>query len=250
MPPRNDLDWTEDEHILALDLYFRIPYSTLSSKHPSVIELSDLLNRLPIHSQALRGVKFRNPNGVYMKLGNFLRHDPSDKRKGLSRGAKGEELVWNLYAGNLPELREIANAIRTTGERQIHARLTQPLDEGEETFPEGRLLTREHKTRERNRQLVQRKKKAVLQLNGSLECEVCRFDFFKTYGKLRTTGRKPTGSRTRKMRTCGWKFGWIREPRLSPIPATTLTLLASGTSSRNPSATTRSLPAQRLRSSQ
>ena len=119
-----------------------------------------------------------------MKLCNFLRLDPSYKGKGLSRGAKGEELVWNLYANNRSELRKIAEAIRVTGERQIQERLTQPLDEGEETFPEGRLLTREHKTRERNRQLVERKKKAILNLNGSLECEVCSFDFFKTYGEL------------------------------------------------------------------
>ena len=187
MPPRNDLDWTQDEHILALDLYFRIPYSTLSSKHPSIVELSDLLNRIPIHPQALRGEKFRNPNGVYMKLGNFLRLDPSYKGKGLSRGAKGEEVVWNLYANNHPELRKIAEAIRDTGERQIHARLTQPLDQvedEEEVFPEGRLLTREHKIRERNRQLVERKKKATLEEKGSLACEVCTFDFLKAFGEI------------------------------------------------------------------
>jgi 5-methylcytosine-specific restriction protein A len=184
MAARNDLDWTEDEHLLALDLYFRFNPLTINKKHASVVELSDLLNRLPIHPQALRGEKFRNPDGVYMKLCNFLRLDPSYAGKGLSRGAKGEEVVWNLYSGNRSDLREIADAIRVTGERQIQVRLTQPLDEDEETFPEGRLLTREHKTRERNRQLVERKKKAILKLNGTLECEVCCFDFFKTYGEL------------------------------------------------------------------
>jgi 5-methylcytosine-specific restriction enzyme A len=74
-----------------------------------------------------------------MNLCNFLRLDPSYAGKGLSRGAKGEEVVWNLYAANRSELRQIADAIRVAGERQIRARLTQPLDENEETFPEGRL---------------------------------------------------------------------------------------------------------------
>jgi 5-methylcytosine-specific restriction protein A len=85
MAGRNELDWTEDEHILALDLCFRSPPSTIGKKHASVVELSDLLNRLPIHPQALRGEKFRNPDGVYMKLCNFLRLDPSYAGKGPSR---------------------------------------------------------------------------------------------------------------------------------------------------------------------
>jgi 5-methylcytosine-specific restriction protein A len=176
--------WTQDEHILALDLYFRFNPSKIGKKHASVVELSDLLNRLPIHPQALRGETFRNPDSVYMKLCNFLRLDPSYKGKGLSAGSKGEEVVWNMYAGNRSELTKIAEAIRASGERQISTLLTQPLDEDEEAFPEGRVLTREHRTRERNRQLVERKKKAVLLAKGNLECEVCEFDFFSTYGEL------------------------------------------------------------------
>jgi predicted HNH restriction endonuclease len=118
------------------------------------------------------------------RLAAWPAHNGGEKSPGLSRGAKGEEVVWNLYAGNRSELRQIADAIRVAGERQIRARLTQPLDENEETFPEGRLLTREHKTRELNRQLAERKKKAVLKLNGTLGCEACSVDFFETYGEL------------------------------------------------------------------
>jgi hypothetical protein len=111
MASRNDLDWTEDEHLLALDLYFRFNPLTINKKHASVVELSDLLNRLPIHPQALRGEKFRNPDGVYMKLCNFLRLDPSYAGKGLSRGAKGEEVVWNRYAGRVSN--EIVHEVDT-----------------------------------------------------------------------------------------------------------------------------------------
>jgi 5-methylcytosine-specific restriction protein A len=159
--------WTQDEHILALDLYFRFSPSKMDEKHSSVVELSDLLNLLPIHPQALRAANFRNPNSVYMKLCNFLRLDPSYEGEGLSAGSKGEEVVWNMYAGNRPELTKIVEAIKASGKRQISLRLTQPLDDDDEAFPEGRVLTREHQTRERNRQLVERKKKAVLLANGN-----------------------------------------------------------------------------------
>jgi 5-methylcytosine-specific restriction enzyme A len=56
------------------------------------------------------------------------------------------------------------------------------LAEGEDDAPEGRLLTRQHVYRERNRKLVQRKKQQVLRDRGKLECEACGFDFARAYG--------------------------------------------------------------------
>ena len=76
-------DWTRDELILALDLYTREPSARGSKNHPGVIELSHLLNRLPLHPQSEREEYFRNPNGVGMKLSNFLRFDP-DRGGGLA----------------------------------------------------------------------------------------------------------------------------------------------------------------------
>ena len=57
------------------------------------MELSEVLNRLPIHSVRPDQHRFRNANGVYMKLCNFLRFDPSYTGKGLSRGGADEETV-------------------------------------------------------------------------------------------------------------------------------------------------------------
>lgn len=54
----------------------------------------------------------------------------------------------------------------------------------DEEFPEGKELTRIHKSKERNPKVVQRKKKKVLSTNGKLACEVCGFDFAKIYGQL------------------------------------------------------------------
>ncbi len=48
---------------------------------------------------------------------------------------------------------------------------------------EGNLLAKSHIVRERNRKLVQKKKKSVLQKTGRLVCEACGFDFAEKYGK-------------------------------------------------------------------
>ena len=48
-PPR----WHRDEIILALDLYRTIEPREMDNKNPKVIELSELLNRLPIHKERM-----------------------------------------------------------------------------------------------------------------------------------------------------------------------------------------------------
>ena len=68
--------WSRDELILALELFFQEPRARGSATHPRVIELSEILNLLPLHPRDEREKHFRNPNGVGMKLSNFLRFDP------------------------------------------------------------------------------------------------------------------------------------------------------------------------------
>jgi 5-methylcytosine-specific restriction protein A len=57
-------NWTRDELILALDLYFREPSARGSKTQPGVLELSYILIRLPIHNVDKLEEDFRNPNGV------------------------------------------------------------------------------------------------------------------------------------------------------------------------------------------
>ncbi|WP_044233582.1 HNH endonuclease [Haliscomenobacter hydrossis] len=49
---------------------------------------------------------------------------------------------------------------------------------------EGKLVLRIHKTRERDYNLVDRKKQQFFLENGALFCEICGFDFEKIYGEL------------------------------------------------------------------
>ncbi len=184
--PRNP-NWTRDELILALDLYCRVNPLHTDEKHPDIVALSQLLNRLPIHPRVDKQEEFRNPNGVYMKLCNFLRLDPDYHGKGLESGSKLEELVWQEFASDRDRLAQTAQAIRNS-----YLSLAVPTNEQEadelvgedEEFPEGRVLTRVHRQRERNASLVAKKKARVLQSTGKLACEVCAFDFAQFYGDL------------------------------------------------------------------
>ncbi len=173
--------WTREELILALDLYLRRWANGIDVSDQEVRELSHLLNELPLHRDRPDAGKFRNPNGVYMKLGNFARVDPNYAGKGLSRGNHLEKVVWDELANDPARLRDTAQAIRDLAWSAPRT----PLDFEEESAAqaiEGKLLFREHQYRERSASLVKHKKQQVFRTLGRLACEVCGFDFHGQYG--------------------------------------------------------------------
>ena len=172
--------WTKDEHLLALDLYFRAGRKWLPPEHDDVISLSDLLNSLPFHASTTRDEKFRNPVGVSMKLGNFLSVDPQYEGEGLKRGSKLEQEVWDIYSDDFDELSKVSEAIKNN----LGSVLSTLEQDDDMEFKEGKILTRVHQVRERNPSVVRKKKKEVLDKKGKLECEACGFDFFSVYGDL------------------------------------------------------------------
>ena len=177
--------WSRDELILALDLYFKVNPARSSEKSPEIIELSELLNSLPIHNTKEAQANFRNPTGVYMKLCNFLRFDPNYQGKGLEAGSKLDELVWNEFAENPDFLQRTAAAIRSNyPSLPISGASDEANPSFDDEFSEGKILTRVHKIKERNPTFVRRKKNSVLRKNGSLICEVCGFDFEEYYGDI------------------------------------------------------------------
>jgi predicted HNH restriction endonuclease len=103
--------WTREELILALDLYFRCPPLKTNKDNPEIIALSDLLNSLTIHPQKVEYKKFRNPNGVYMKLCNFLRFEVGYSGVGLKAGGKLEEEIWNEFSSFKSELKNAVQVI-------------------------------------------------------------------------------------------------------------------------------------------
>lgn len=176
-------DWTRDELILALELYFREPSARGNKTHPGCVELSQTLNALPIHKGKSHETTFRNHNGVGMKLSNFLKYDPLYKGKGLQSGSRLEEEVWNSFASNHEKLSEVASAIKAgIAEIKNPDGTIQEFDDSDDEAEEGNLLIVLHKRRERDSSFARKKKNHTLQSFGHLACEVCGFDFRSVFG--------------------------------------------------------------------
>lgn len=182
--------WTQDELILALEFYLTHKDRLPDQASKAISTLSRDINRLGELLGKSGGETFRNANGVYMKLMNFRRLDPgytASGKVGLSRGAKGEEVVWAEFAADSEHLRRAAAAIRAAMNQELPdgSRLAAK-DSWEPGFteaPEGRLLTCMHRRRERSRKLVEAKKKAFIAAHGRLFCEACAFDYQQHYGE-------------------------------------------------------------------
>ncbi|MFI2741258.1 hypothetical protein ACG2LH_00850 [Zhouia sp. PK063] len=106
--------WQRDEIILALDLYFKTEPGQIHAKNPEIIKLSEILNKLPIHEEIPNQVKFRNPNGVGLKLSNFLAIDPNYKGKGMESYSKLDKEVFEEFENNKVELASIVSKIKKT----------------------------------------------------------------------------------------------------------------------------------------
>ena len=177
--------WARDEIILATEIYLSNDGQVLGPAHPDVLELSDLVNQLPIHAQALRHEQFRNPNSVGLKLSNIRFRDP-DRPGGSPHGSKLDGLLWDEFDGDEQRLLRSAGAIR----RGYALAETRPsmIEELESKYdpPEGRILMRLHSARERNPGTINRKIAAARKAGQGLGCEVCGFDFAQAYGEIGT----------------------------------------------------------------
>ncbi len=188
-PSRNP-DWSRDELILAFDFYMRHRDRMPDKSTADVLDLSKEISKLGKLIHAHADETFRNANGVYMKAMNFRRFDPNFRetgRAGLSRGGHGDELVWRDFVDAPGALAAAAAAIRSTlalvdEDEEIAEQLAQPLEDDFAEATEGGLVTRLHRTRERNKAIVKRKKEAVARQRGRLICEACEFDFEGRYG--------------------------------------------------------------------
>lgn len=98
-----------------------------------------------------------NLNKQYLEYCNRLGIQPGEN------GAFGaQRKFWQLHIDN-----EFESNANLTGE-----------------FPEGRIVERTHKARERNNQVIALAKERFKKQHGRLFCQVCKFDFEKTYGNI------------------------------------------------------------------
>ena len=180
--------WHQDEIILALDLYFSPTRGSIDAKNPKIIELSGILNALPIFHDRPDEEKFRNPKGVTLKLSNFLPFDETYKGKGMSGGSKLDEEIFKAFENKKDELRAIASQIRqVVFDEKLNRKVAEIEDDDMTTDDgvlEGQTLYKLHKVFERDRKIVDQKKKQAYSRFGKIACEVCVFVFDEFYGEI------------------------------------------------------------------
>ncbi|MFE2376210.1 HNH endonuclease [Streptomyces sp. NPDC059398] len=177
-------DWARDEIILACQLVMGNGWKGLDAGDGRVVELSALLQLLPIHAEADRNEKFRNPNGVARKTFDIATRHPEYQGKPTNGGAL-DAAVLREFLARPQAMTEAARLIRqgiATGDLQSFVPTEEEEFGDDFSAPEGRLLMRWHRARERDRGLRKKKIASVLQLGGQLACEACGFDFEKFYG--------------------------------------------------------------------
>ncbi|PRX45353.1 5-methylcytosine-specific restriction protein A [Prauserella shujinwangii] len=170
--------------ILACDLVVQNGWRELRPADPRVIELSSLLQRMPLHPPAVRGLKFRNPNGVARKTVDLVTSHPGYDGK-RTKGGKIDREVLHDFLTRPEEMQAVAREIRAGIEDGSFERLPETLDadSGDAVeASEGRLLARRYFARERNPRLREKKINAFVKQHGRVFCEVCGFDFEATYG--------------------------------------------------------------------
>ncbi|MEU0538338.1 HNH endonuclease [Nocardia sp. NPDC005978] len=193
VPPRRSPAWARDEVILACDLVMQNGWRQIEEYDDRVIDLSGVLQHLPIHPHDLRSDTFRNPNGVARKTADIASQHP-DYRGRPTNGGRTDRLVLHDFLDSPDHMHAVATALRAAALAGELKQLAVPqIDEGTDAVGlddeaaevearEGRLLRRWHYARERDRALRKRKIADFLGLHERVFCEVCFFDFEKTYG--------------------------------------------------------------------
>ena len=75
--------WTRQQLLVAFELYCRIPFGRITSRHPEIIRVAGLIDR--------------SPAGLSMKMGNIASLDPvitSSGRRGLGNASNADRAMW------------------------------------------------------------------------------------------------------------------------------------------------------------
>ncbi|MEU3458333.1 HNH endonuclease [Streptomyces sp. NPDC006733] len=178
-------DWQWDELLLACDLVVDNGWKELRENDLRVMDLSDLLQVLPLHPAAIRGERFRTTGSVSRKTTDLASAHPS--YPGVpTRGGRLDKEVIAAFLARPAEMHAAAERLRVAAVEGTLLPVAPGGDADDESpdAPEGRLLARLHRVRERDPRLRRRKIQKVLDSGGDLSCEVCSFNFARTYGTL------------------------------------------------------------------
>lgn len=85
--------WNREQSIVAFNLYCKIPFKKVTSTHPEIIRIANIIGR--------------SVNSVKMKIGNFGSFDEELKKRGivgLSNASKLDREIWNEFNNNWEKL--------------------------------------------------------------------------------------------------------------------------------------------------
>jgi putative restriction endonuclease len=120
-------NWTEDELIVAFNLYCKLPFGQYHRNNKRVIELARILGR--------------TPSSVSLKLCNFARLDPVHQNrgiKGMQHGSKLEEKIWNDFNQNWDELTYQSEIILSKLKGLNYSDLIKKFEKDYSELPEGK----------------------------------------------------------------------------------------------------------------
>lgn len=81
--------WSRDELIIAMNVYYKLPFGKLDQRTPIIIEVAQKLGR--------------TPSSLAMKLSNLASLDPTLQArgiKGLLGASKADKLIWEEFHEN------------------------------------------------------------------------------------------------------------------------------------------------------
>lgn len=176
-------NWQWDEILLACDLVAQNSWKELRPHHSEVIELSKFLRSQAPSNTLISDPEFRNPNGVSRKTTDIMTAHP-DYRGAKSKGGRTTTAVVLAYIGEPAGSRQLAADLRSDPQPGIDAPpLGAPIEDNRPAV-EGHLIRRLTSIRERDPKLRKRKLDEAMAARGNLACEICTFDFARTYGDL------------------------------------------------------------------
>ena len=125
-------NWSEQEQILALNLYHLLPFGRLDRNTPEIIELARIMNR--------------TPSSVSMKLCNFASLDPviiESGRRGLPNVSNKDRQIWDWHINHPVEFQSQSESIFLQFENASLGEISTQLgDANLEKPPEGRVTQR------------------------------------------------------------------------------------------------------------
>lgn len=184
------MNWTYEEVVLAAGLVARNGWKGLRATDPRVVELSELLRRATLHPLQGRPQNFRSPSSVQRKTFDIATQHPEYEGT-PTRGGRHEAPVIEAFLARPEEMHALAHALSDSlAVWASGAEGAEPsgafADPDQEVLAawEGTARAVLHLRRERDPKMRAAKIASVAAAGVRIACEVCRFDFERTYGAV------------------------------------------------------------------